>query len=70
MFQERWLLFKSYFLQAEECCILMDKKLSKRDRTPAGMNKKLLLILRHKQEIHKVEAGVNIGMLLQYAEMQ
>lgn len=48
----------------------MDKKLSKRDRTPAGMNKKLLLILRHKQEIHKVEAGVNIAMLLQYEEMQ
>lgn len=54
--QENWSIFKHHFLQAREWCIAMGKKLSKRGRRPAQMNKELLK-LRHKQEIHGVEAG-------------
>lgn len=41
------------FLQGQEWCILMKKKSVKGSKRPAWMNKELLSLLKHKQEIHR-----------------
>ena len=40
--QESWLLFKHHFLRAQDWCLFLSKKSTKRGRRPAWMNKKLL----------------------------
>lgn len=52
--RERWSIFRHHFLQAQEWCILMSKKLGKGGKRPAWMNKEHLSKLAkagHKQEV-------------------
>jgi len=50
--QERWSLLKHHFLQAQERCITLRKKSSKRGRRPAWLNKELVAELRWKRKVH------------------
>lgn len=55
--QERWSIFKHHFLQAQEWCILMSKKLGKGSKRPAWMNKEHLPKVTKAGQIQEVEAG-------------
>jgi len=50
--QECWSLFKRHFIHAQEQCIPLRKKSSKKGRRPAWLNKELLAGLRWKIKIH------------------
>ncbi|XP_062425881.1 uncharacterized protein LOC134137198 [Rhea pennata] len=52
--QESWLVFKHHFLQAQERCIPMSKKCTKRGRRPAWVNKELLAKFRQKKKVHRM----------------
>jgi len=50
--QECWSRFKCHFLHAQEQCIPLRKKTSKRGKRPAWLNKELLAELRWKRKVH------------------
>ncbi|NWW20033.1 PO22 protein, partial [Falcunculus frontatus] len=51
--QERHSIFKHHFLQAQEWCILMSKKLGRESKRPAWVNKEHMSELSNKQEIKR-----------------
>jgi len=51
--QESWLMFKDYFLHAQESSIPMKKRSGKNARRAMWMNKMLLAKLRHKKEAYR-----------------
>ncbi|GAB0181788.1 mitochondrial enolase superfamily member 1 [Grus japonensis] len=52
--QETWSIFKHHFLQAQNRCILKNKKSSKRGQIPAWMSKELLEKLKGKKEVYSM----------------
>jgi len=55
--QESWLLFKHYFLRAQDQCIPVSKKSSKGGRRPTWMSKELLAELRWKRKVYEMWEG-------------
>jgi len=49
---ECWSLFKPHFLHAQEWCIPLRKKSSKRGRRPTWLKKELLAEIRQKRKVH------------------
>jgi len=71
--QECWSLFKYHFLHAQDWCIPLRKKSSKRGWRPAWLSKELLVELKWKGNVHRMwkePLGKSTGMLSKHAGMQ
>ena len=55
--QDDWLLFKKEVLKAQEQAVPLSRKMSRRGRRPAWMNRELFLRLQEKENLPPVEEG-------------